>query len=149
MNQTFITREQLLILLDSLSSSDNLLRTQSEANLKEAQKLNGIGVELTKISLDSSLPVHLRQVKRIIKELNFFFSYFIFQIQKLGALTLKKYVKENWLEGEDSFVGPQTSDQDKQQIRQLLPNGLSDPESKIRTVVVIIFLFFFKLNICN
>lgn len=79
MNQTFITREQLLILLDSLSSSDNLLRTQSEANLKEAQKLNGIGVELTKISLDSSLPVHLRQVKRIIKELNFFFSYFIFQ----------------------------------------------------------------------
>lgn len=93
MNQTFITREQLLILLDSLSSSDNLLRTQSEANLKEAQKLNGIGVELTKISLDSSLPVHLRQVKRSIKELNFFFFLFYFSNPKVGSINFKKICK--------------------------------------------------------
>ena len=55
--------------------------------------------------------------------------------RQLAAVVLKQYVKEHWQEGEGRFCPPQTSDPEKEAIRQLLPTGLGDPIAKIRTAV--------------
>lgn len=55
---------------------------------------------------------------------------------QLAAIALKKYVKEHWSEHEEGFIPPVVNDEDKVKIKQLLPAGLADPESRIRTSIV-------------
>ena len=54
--------------------------------------------------------------------------------RQLAAVVLKKYVKEHW-QGEGRFFPPQTSDEEKAAVRELLPAGLADPTPKIRTAI--------------
>jgi hypothetical protein len=44
-------------------------------------------------------------------------------------------VKQHWQEGEENFIPPAASLEDKQAIRDLLPQALEDPHGKIRTAV--------------
>ena len=93
-------------------SSDSSIRTEAEHALTQGGTQPGFGLGLTRVALNHSLPYGTRQ---------------------LAAVVLKKYVKEHWQEGEGRFIQPQTSDQEKPAIRELLPTGLSDPIPKIRT----------------
>lgn len=86
----------------------------AEAQLTVESQQAGYGVVLCQIALSSQVSVHLRQ---------------------LAAVLLKQYVKQHWVEGERGFQPPETNEQDKQQIRQALPAGLMDADSKIRTAV--------------
>ncbi|KAI7903140.1 armadillo-type protein [Cokeromyces recurvatus] len=58
----------------------------------------------------------------------FFFVY-------LAALTLKTYVTTHWSsKNDDKFVGPEAPPESKAAVREIILNGLADPESKIRVV---------------
>ena len=56
-------------------------------------------------------------------------------IRQLGAVILKNFIKQHWQEGTPRFVAPEVQEQEKAYIRQLLPGGLYDGDSKIRTAV--------------
>ena len=45
------------------------------------------------------------------------------------------YVKKHWDSSDTDFQPPEISEQDKQQIKGLLPRGLNDSNSKIRTAI--------------
>lgn len=81
--------------------------------LKHFAWLLGYGVYLAEIIMNQSFELALRQ---------------------LAAVMLKKYVEDHWnAEDEDgTVVAPE---QAKQMIRKILPNGLYDPNSKIRVSV--------------
>lgn len=55
-------------------------------------------------------------------------------LRQLAAVILTKYVEEHWALGEENTSNGQVvaSDQVRQMIRKILPNGLYDPNSKIR-----------------
>eukprot|EP00878_Enallax_costatus_P044724 GHUV01053448.1.p1 GENE.GHUV01053448.1~~GHUV01053448.1.p1 ORF type:complete len:172 (+),score=46.18 GHUV01053448.1:247-762(+) len=86
----------------------------AEAQLTVESQQPGYGVVLCQIALSTQVAAHLRQ---------------------LAAVLLKQYVRQHWVEGERGFQPPETNEQDKQQIRQALPAGLADADSKIRTAV--------------
>ncbi|EEH57214.1 uncharacterized protein MICPUCDRAFT_486, partial [Micromonas pusilla CCMP1545] len=95
-------------------SSDASARQTAEAQLTQGGTQPGFGVGLARVSLNQALPYGTRQ---------------------LAAVVLKKYVKEHWQEGEGRHVPPQTSDEEKAAMREILPAGLGDPIAKIRTAV--------------
>lgn len=90
------------------------VRVSAETAIKQASNQVGFGPALVKIVLRFDVPYGLRQ---------------------LGAVILKKYVKEHWQEGEKGFVGPLVAASDKEEIKRLLPEGLADGQGKIRTAV--------------
>lgn len=69
----------------------------------------GYGVYLAEIIMNQSFDLALRQ---------------------LACVMLNKYVEEHW-----SVPESVANDQAKQMIRKILPNGLYDPNSKIRATV--------------
>lgn len=61
-------------------------------------------------------------------------------LRQLAAVMLTKYVEEHWcLDAENAEINSSltivASEQAKQMIRKILPNGLYDPNSKIRASV--------------
>ena len=103
---------EIATVLISSMNSDEATRVNAEHALTQGSTREGFGLGLTRVALNQSFPYGTRQ---------------------LAAVVLKKYVKEHWQEGEGRFIPPQTSEQEKQAIRELLPRGLSDPIPKIRT----------------
>lgn len=97
----------------TLSAHAETIKAAESQLAIEAQQ-PGYGAVLCRIILANDVSVHLRQ---------------------LAAVLLKQYVKQHWVEGERGFQSPETSEQEKQQIRQSLPMGLRDADSKIRTAV--------------
>lgn len=76
---------------------------------------SGFGIHLTEITLDARLPLAVRQ---------------------LASVLLKQYVDAHWCRhGEDKFRPPETLPEAKAIIRDLLPKGLEDSNSKIRSGV--------------
>ena len=55
------------------------------------------------------------------------------QIRQMAALLLKQYVDTHWSSVGEKFKGPETSPQAKASIRQMLPHGLKESISKVRT----------------
>eukprot|EP01114_Cavostelium_apophysatum_P021316 TRINITY_DN7402_c0_g1_i1.p1 TRINITY_DN7402_c0_g1~~TRINITY_DN7402_c0_g1_i1.p1 ORF type:complete len:1045 (+),score=264.94 TRINITY_DN7402_c0_g1_i1:38-3136(+) len=122
--------QQLLQLLQGVVDPSNDIRTQAERQLETYSNQPGYGLALTQITLDEQKPQVLRQVASVV---------------------LKKYVKEHWSPDElDDEEEPSaeaseakqpntpvfcTSEEEKASIRAVLPNGLRDRESKIRTAV--------------
>lgn len=86
-------------------------RPRGELNL--CAWLLGYGVYLAEIIMNQSFELALRQ---------------------LAAVMLKKYVEEHW-NAEDEGGTVVAPEQAKQMIRKILPNGLYDPNSKIRVSV--------------
>ena len=104
--------EQIAAVLVASMSADASTRSTAEQQLTQGGTQPGFGLSLARVALNQALPFGTRQ---------------------LAAVVLKKYVKEHWQEGEGRFIPPQTSDEEKHAIRELLPVGLADPVAKIRT----------------
>lgn len=68
---------------------------------------------------------------------------FEFSLRQLAAVMLKKYVENHWSE-EDADLGTKlfATESAKKSIKNILPNGLYDPNSKVLTVFLIGFLIF-------
>ncbi|KAL6065637.1 Importin beta domain containing protein [Balamuthia mandrillaris] len=107
--------EQVLVrCLSSLLSPEQHLRKEAEEALDQLATQQGCGVALGRAMLNANLPEAVRQ---------------------MAGVVLKRYVKTHWNEQDHHFVAPVVCPEDKASLRQLLPPGLSDPNSKIRTVV--------------
>jgi hypothetical protein len=104
--------DQIAQALVASMSADETTRVNAETQLTQGGTQPGFGLALTRVALNQQTPYGTRQ---------------------LAAVVLKKYIKEHWQEGEGRFFPPQTSDEEKAAIRELLPVGLSDPIGKIRT----------------
>lgn len=76
---------------------------------------DGYGVYLAEMVLDTGLDLGLRQ---------------------LASVMLKQYVEESWtINDESEKLHPLASDQAKKMIKSILPEGLYDPNSKVRSLV--------------
>jgi hypothetical protein len=87
-------------------------RKAAEAALGAGARQPGFGITLLNIMLLQEVPYGLRQ---------------------LAAVVLKKHVKEHWTFESPHFREPPVEDGEKAQIREMLPAGLSDSNSKLRT----------------
>lgn len=89
-------------------------RQAAEAALEAGSKQAGFGATLLKLVLLPEVPYGLRQ---------------------LAAVVLKKHVREHWTFESPHFREPPVDEGEKAQIREMLPTGLSDSNSKLRTAV--------------
>ncbi|KAH7416171.1 hypothetical protein KP509_14G078800 [Ceratopteris richardii] len=89
-------------------------RKAAEDALSSASTQPGYGVALAQFIVDKSLPVGIRQ---------------------LAAVVLKQYVKQHWQEGDEKYVPPCVSPEEKVSIRTLLMQAVDDSYGKIRTAV--------------
>ncbi|XP_076037579.1 importin 9 isoform X2 [Oratosquilla oratoria] len=77
-------------------------------------KIIEFGVHLVELTLDRNGPLAIRQ---------------------LASVLLKQYVEAHWSKDSDKFRVPECPDYAKARIRELLPHGLSEPTSKVRSSV--------------
>jgi hypothetical protein len=93
---------------------DQARRAAAEQQLVAEDVQPGFGTALVQIVTSQEVPAHLRQ---------------------LAAVLLKQHIRRHWVEGDDKFQPPETSEAEKQYIRQQLPTGLADSDSRVRTAV--------------
>ena len=105
-----------LQLLASTLDASHDVRSVAEAALKQQGKEQGHGVVLCSITLSPAAPPELRQ---------------------LAAVLLKQYIKAHWVEGERRYEPPTATDEEKRFIKEALPAGLSEADSKVRTAVAL------------
>jgi hypothetical protein len=103
------------LILNALQGSlnpDKDIRIEAEHALEQFSKHPNYAVALAKIvvSQNSNINVYIRQ---------------------LAGVILRRYVKENW---------NNVSEEDKAILRENLPIGLTDPNTKFTTAVVSLFL---------
>ncbi|XP_030375872.1 importin-9 [Scaptodrosophila lebanonensis] len=102
-----------------LSSNTNVLQ-HAEKRIKQLQYTEGYGVYLSEIIMNQSHELPLRLI---------------------AIIMLTRYVENHWVEisesgfKNDKAIGGIASEQAKRTIRNILPNGLYDPNSKIRSSV--------------
>ena len=56
-------------------------------------------------------------------------------VRQLASVLLKQYVEAHWSQHSEKFRSPETCDTAKASIRQILPHGLKESLSKVRTSV--------------
>jgi hypothetical protein len=78
--------------LNATLDADPQIRTAAEEGLKQASLHTGYGIALAKVTVSKEMPLGLRQ---------------------LAAVLLKQYVKQHWQEGEENFIPPAASSEDK------------------------------------
>ncbi|KAH8394106.1 hypothetical protein KR215_006821, partial [Drosophila sulfurigaster] len=102
--------------LQNLLSSDTVVLQQAEKRNKQLQYTEGYGVYLAEIIMNQSHELPLRQI---------------------AIIMLTRYVENHWtdLDDREKASGGVASEQAKRTIRNILPNGLYDPNSKIRSSV--------------
>ncbi|SAM58032.1 related to KAP114-Member of the karyopherin-beta family, nuclear import [Ustilago bromivora] len=108
--------QQLAACLEATLSADAAIRTQAESQLEsfrspEHDPQGQAGLGFTKVLLDPSSPIHIRQS---------------------SGIALRKYITARWSPYFDGFLGAAVDVSVKQQIRVALLSGLSDPVRKIR-----------------
>ncbi|GAC99603.1 hypothetical protein PHSY_007206 [Pseudozyma hubeiensis SY62] len=108
--------QQLAACLEATLSPDANTRTQAESQLEsfrspQTDPAGQAGPGFVKVLLDAGLPIHIRQS---------------------AGIALRKYITARWSPYFDGFVGSAVDVAVKQQIRQALLAGLSDPVRKIR-----------------
>ncbi|XP_017062198.1 importin-9 [Drosophila ficusphila] len=96
--------------LQNLLSSDTGVLHQAEKRTRQLEYTEGYGVYLSEIIMNQSHELPLRQI---------------------AIVMLTRYVENHWSDDQDSAA----SEQAKRTIRNILPNGLYDPNSKIRSSV--------------
>ncbi|CAD7093271.1 unnamed protein product [Hermetia illucens] len=106
-------KQALLEELQNILSSDTATRTSAEGRMKQLEFTEGYGVYLAEIIMNQSFELCLRQ---------------------LACIMLTRYVENRWGQTEDA-QNVTATDQAKKTIRNILPNGLYDPNSKIRSSV--------------
>lgn len=107
-------RATLVEVIGNLLSPDVNERKLAEQQLDALQVTDEYGVYLTEITLDGNGPLALRQ---------------------MSALLLKQYVDTHWTQDSDKFKGPVVTAQAKTTIRNMLPHGLRESISKVRSSV--------------
>ncbi|KAH8313820.1 hypothetical protein KR067_012298 [Drosophila pandora] len=103
--------------LQNLLSSDTHVLQQAEKRTKQLEYTEGYGVYLSEIIMNQAHELPLRQI---------------------AIIMLTRYVENHWTDERDSgekINGCMASEQAKRTIRNILPNGLYDPNSKIRSSV--------------
>ncbi|KAH8246838.1 hypothetical protein KR032_001862 [Drosophila birchii] len=104
--------------LQNLLSSDTGVLQQAEKRIKQLEYTEGYGVYLSEIIMNQAHELPLRQI---------------------AIIMLTRYVESHWTDERDAGTnasnGCMASEQAKRTIRNILPNGLYDPNSKIRSSV--------------
>ncbi|XP_055903747.1 importin-9 [Eupeodes corollae] len=97
--------------LQNILSSETSIRVSAEGRMKQLEFTEGYGVYLSELIMNQSFELSLRQ---------------------MACVMLRHYVENHWNEGEENSI---VTEQAKKTIRNILPNGLYDPNSKIRSAV--------------
>ena len=105
-------QNRVLQCLGACLEPQNQRAAENQLNIEEQHP--GHGLILARISLSPAVAPPLKQ---------------------LAAVILKSFIKRHWVEGDRGFQPPEVGNEEKQEIRNLLPHGLGDPDSKIRTAV--------------
>ena len=108
---------QLLHVLQASLSPDASTRQQAEAALEAGARQPGFATALLSVVLAPEVAPSIRQ---------------------LAAVVLKKLIKEHWTFEAPAFREPPIGEQEKAHLREIIPTGLADPNSVLRTAVAMV-----------
>ncbi|XP_029288165.1 LOW QUALITY PROTEIN: importin-9 [Cottoperca gobio] len=107
-------KEALIETLTAILSPVQEVRAAAEEQIKVLEVTEEFGVHLAELTVDPQGALAIRQ---------------------LASVILKQYVETHWCSQSEKFRPPETSDQAKAAIRVLLPSGLREAISKVRSSV--------------
>ncbi|XP_061795398.1 importin-9 [Nerophis lumbriciformis] len=107
-------KEALMETLTAILSPVQEVRAAAEEQIKVLEVTEEFGVHLAELTVDPQGALAIRQ---------------------LASVILKQYVETHWCSQSEKFRPPETSEQAKAAIRALLPNGLRESISKVRSSV--------------
>uniref|UniRef100_UPI00358E2BF2 importin-9 isoform X2 n=2 Tax=Myxine glutinosa TaxID=7769 RepID=UPI00358E2BF2 len=107
-------REALLDALSAILSPAQEVRAAGEQRLKVLEVTEEFGVHLAELTVDPQGALAIRQ---------------------LASVILKQYVETHWCAQSEKFRPPETTEAAKAAIRQLIPAGLRESLSKVRSSV--------------
>uniref|UniRef100_A0A8C5HZC2 Importin N-terminal domain-containing protein n=1 Tax=Gouania willdenowi TaxID=441366 RepID=A0A8C5HZC2_GOUWI len=107
-------KEALIETLTAILSPVQEVRAAAEEQIKVLEVTEEFGVHLAELTVDPQGALAIRQ---------------------LASVILKQYVETHWFSQSEKFRPPETSDQAKAAIRELLPSGLRESISKVRSSV--------------
>lgn len=109
-------RDAILTSLSATLSPDVATRTDAEARLKALEVTDDYGVHLARFTCDPSNGLDLSH-------------------RQMSSVLLKQYVETHWSSESEKFRAPETPENAKTEIRNLLPPGLTQQASKVRSSV--------------
>ncbi|XP_027134595.1 importin-9 [Larimichthys crocea] len=107
-------KEALIETLTAILSPIQEVRAAAEEQIKVLEVTEEFGVHLAELTVDPQGALAIRQ---------------------LASVILKQYVETHWCSQSEKFRPPETTDQAKAAIRELLPSGLREAISKVRSSV--------------
>ncbi|XP_047204400.1 importin-9 [Girardinichthys multiradiatus] len=107
-------KEALIETLTAILSPVQEVRAAAEEQIKVLEVTEEFGVHLAELTVDPQGALAIRQ---------------------LASVILKQYVETHWCSHSEKFRPPETTDQAKAAIRELLPSGLRESISKVRSSV--------------
>ncbi|KAL4226818.1 Importin 9 [Mactra antiquata] len=111
-NQTL--KDALIESLTAILSPDIKIRKSGEDQVKALEVTEEFGVHLAELTVDPNGPLAIRQ---------------------LASVLLKQYVEVHWCVHSEKYQSPETPAASKEQIRKILPIGLKETISKVRSSV--------------
>ncbi|CAI9717889.1 importin-9-like isoform X1 [Octopus vulgaris] len=107
-------KEALIDSLTAILSPLHDVRVNGEEQIKALEVTEEFGVYLAELTVDPNGALAIRQ---------------------LASVLLKQYVEAHWSSQSSKFHAPETSEKAKAAIREILPAGLKESISKVRTSV--------------
>uniref|UniRef100_A0A4W5P135 Importin 9 n=1 Tax=Hucho hucho TaxID=62062 RepID=A0A4W5P135_9TELE len=107
-------KEALIDTLTAILSPVQEVRAAAEEQIKVLEVTEEFGVHLSELTVDPLGALAIRQ---------------------LASVILKQYVETHWCSLSEKFRPPETTDRAKAAIRELLPGGLREAISKVRSSV--------------
>uniref|UniRef100_A0A7N6F6S0 Importin N-terminal domain-containing protein n=1 Tax=Anabas testudineus TaxID=64144 RepID=A0A7N6F6S0_ANATE len=107
-------KDALIETLTAILSPAQEVRAAAEEQIKVLEVTEEFGVHLAELTVDPQGALAIRQ---------------------LASVILKQYVETHWCSQSEKFRPPETTDHAKAAIRELLPNGLRESISKVRSSV--------------
>uniref|UniRef100_A0A674PGE9 Importin 9 n=1 Tax=Takifugu rubripes TaxID=31033 RepID=A0A674PGE9_TAKRU len=107
-------KEVLIETLTAILSPVQEVRATAEEQIKVLEVTEEFGVHLAELTVDPQGALAIRQ---------------------LASVILKQYVETHWCSQSEKFRPPETTDKAKAAIRELLPGGLREAISKVRSSV--------------
>ncbi|XP_029907427.1 importin-9 [Myripristis murdjan] len=107
-------KEALIETLTAILSAVQEVRAAAEEQIKVLEVTEEFGVHLAELTVDPQGALAIRQ---------------------LASVILKQYVETHWCSQSEKFRPPETTERAKAAIRELLPGGLREAISKVRSSV--------------
>ncbi|XP_052680706.1 importin-9-like [Crassostrea angulata] len=107
-------KEALVESLNAILSPIHNVRISGEEQVKALEVTEEFGVHLAELTVDTQGPLAIRQ---------------------LSSVLLRQYVDAHWYKHGDKFREPEVPEQAKAEIRRILPVGLKESISKVRSSV--------------